>query len=33
MDEDTLSQLEAITARMREHIYSVQLPEHMLFNL
>jgi len=33
MDEDTLSQLEAITARMRELIYSVQLPEHMLFDL
>ncbi len=33
MDEDTLSQLEAITERMRESIYSIQLPEHMLFDL
>lgn len=33
MDEDTLSQLEAITERVREIIYSVQLPEHMLFDL
>jgi len=32
-DEDTLSQLEAITERMRAIIYSVQLPEHMLFDL
>ena len=33
MGEDTLLQLEAITAKMRERIYSVQLPEHMLFDL
>ena len=33
MDEDTLSQLEAITERMRELVYSVQKPEHMLFDL
>ena len=32
-DEDTLSQLEAITERMRAIIYSIQLPEHMLFDL
>ena len=33
MDDDTLSQLEVITERMREIIYSVQMPEHMLFDL
>lgn len=33
MDEGTLSQLEAITERMREIVYSVQKPEHMLFDL
>ena len=32
-DEDTLSQLQAIMERMRESIYSIQLPEHMLFDL
>ena len=33
MDEETLSQLEAITERMREIVYSVQMPEYMLFDL
>lgn len=33
MDEDTLSQLEFITAKMREVIYSIKHPEHMLFDL
>ena len=33
MDDDTLSQLEVITERMREIVYSVQMPEHMLFDL
>lgn len=33
MDEDTLLQLETITERMRELVYSVHKPEHMLFDL
>lgn len=33
MDEDTLSQLDMIQAKMRETIYSIQKPEHMLFDL
>ncbi|MCI1305838.1 MAG: IS1380 family transposase [Lachnospiraceae bacterium] len=33
MDEDTLSQLEIITAKMRETVYSIRQPEHMLFDL
>ena len=33
MDEATLLQLEAITEKMREAVYSVRLPEHMLFDL
>ena len=33
MDGDTLKQLEAIEAKMREVIYSIQHPEFMLFDL
>lgn len=33
MDLDTLAQFDAITSRMRELIYAVKLPEHMLFDL
>lgn len=33
MDEDTLKQLDAITARMREIIYSLKHPEQILFDL
>ena len=33
MDEGTLSQLDMIQERMREIIYSIQKPEHMLFDL
>ena len=33
MDEDTLSQMEAITIKMRDVVYSINLPEHMLFDL
>ena len=33
MDKDTLAQLDTINARMRENVYSVKAPEHMLFDL
>ncbi len=33
MDEDTLAQLDVINDRMRELIYSIKAPEHMLFDL
>jgi hypothetical protein len=33
MDDDTLNQFEAIEAKMREVIYSIKHPEHMLFDL
>ena len=33
MDEDTLAQLDMINDRMRELIYSIKAPEHMLFDL
>ena len=33
MDEDTLSQLEQIEAKMRETVYAVKPPEFMLFDL
>ena len=33
MDEDTLAQLDEINAKMREIVYSVKQPEHMLFDL
>ena len=33
MDEDTLAQLDMINGRMRELIYSIKAPEHMLFDL
>ena len=33
MDEDTLAQFDAIDARMREIVYSIKHPEHMLFDL
>ena len=33
MDEDTLFQLEEITSRLRQIIYSIEQPEHMLFDL
>ena len=33
MDEDTLSQLDLINEKMREIVYSIKHPEHMLFDL
>ena len=33
MDEDTLAQLEKIEEKMRETIYAIKHPEHMLFDL
>lgn len=33
MDKDTLRQLETITAKMRKVVYSINRPEHMLFDL
>ena len=33
MDNDTLASFEAIASQMREIVYSVQQPEHMLFDL
>ena len=33
MDEDTLAQFDAIDAKMREIVYSIKHPEHMLFDL
>ena len=33
MDGDTLAQLEEINAKMREIVYSIRQPEHMLFDL
>lgn len=33
MDDDTLSQLEAITTNMRDVVYTIKKPEHMLFDL
>ena len=33
MDGDTLSQLDMIQSKMRGIVYSVQKPEHMLFDL
>ena len=33
MDGDTLSQLDMIQSKMRDIVYSVQKPEHMLFDL
>ena len=33
MDADTLSQLDTIAEKMREIVYSIQTPEHMLFDL
>lgn len=33
MDADTISQLEIIAEKMREIVYSIQTPEHMLFDL
>ena len=33
MDEDTLAQLEAVSAKMRETVYSIKRPEQMLFDL
>ena len=33
MDEDTLAQLNEINEKMREVVYSIKLPEHMLFDL
>ena len=33
MDADTLSQIDEINEKMREIIYSIQMPEHMLFDL
>ena len=32
-DEDTLSQFEVITAKMRDIVYSIKYPEHILFDL
>ena len=33
MDEDTLSQFDEIDSKMREIVYSIKRPEHMLFDL
>ena len=33
MDEDTLSQFDEIDSKMREIVYSIKHPEHMLFDL
>ena len=33
MDEDTLSQLDMLQSKMREIVYSIKHPEHMLFDL
>ena len=33
MDEDTISQFDAIDSKMREIVYSIKHPEHMLFDL
>ena len=33
MDEDTLSQFDEIDSKMREIVYSIKNPEHMLFDL
>ena len=33
MDETTLTQLELITEAMRDIVYSIQHPEHMIFDL
>lgn len=33
MDEDTLSQLNTITAKTRDVVYSIELPKYMLFDL
>ena len=33
MDKDTLSQFEQITSRLRQIIYSIEQPDHMLFDL
>ena len=33
MDGDTLAQIEEINAKMREIVYSIRQPEHMLFDL
>ena len=33
MDEDTLAQLDLIQAKMRDIVYSIREPEHMLFDL
>lgn len=32
-DEDTLSQLDLLQSKMRDIVYSIKLPEHMLFDL
>ena len=33
MDEDTLSRFDEIDSKMREIVYSIKHPEHMLFDL
>lgn len=33
MDQDTLAQLDQIDARMRDIVYSIKAPEHMLFDI
>ena len=33
MDNDTLTQLDSINAKMRDIVYSIKAPEHMLFDL
>lgn len=33
MDQDTLAQLDQIDVRMRDIIYSIKAPEHMLFDI
>ena len=33
MDNDTLTQLDSINAKMRDIVYSIKAPEHMFFDL
>ena len=33
MDNDTLAQLDSINTKMRDIVYSVKTPQHMLFDL
>ena len=33
MDNDTLAQLDSINAKIRDIVYSIEAPQHMLFDL